>query len=92
MTDKELAKKIRIRAGHRAHVSKLLAQSEDLIEQERPGLTEIERFIGQAENAGMVPRRGNLWDQVNLVNFGVLSSKIVGIQTMGGAFSLFFMI
>ena len=48
--------------------------------------------LGQAENAGMVPRRGNLWDQVNLVNFGVLSSKIVGIQTMGGAFSLFFMI
>ena len=45
MTDKELAKKIRIRAGHRAHVSKLLAQSEDLIEQDRPGLTEIERFI-----------------------------------------------
>ena len=45
MTDKELAKKIGIRAGHRAHVSKLLAQSEDLIEQDRPGLTEIKRFI-----------------------------------------------
>ena len=45
MTDKDLAKKIRIRAGHRAHVTKLLAQSEDLIEQERPDLTEIERFI-----------------------------------------------
>ena len=38
----------------------------------------------------MVPRRGNLWEQVNLVNFGVLSSKIVGIQAMGGAFSLVF--
>ena len=49
-------------------------------------------YLGQAENAGMVPRRGNLWHQVNLVNFGVLSSKIVGIWTMGGAFSLFFMI
>ena len=45
MTDKELAKKIRIRAGYRAHVSKLLAQSEGLIEQDRAGLTEIERFI-----------------------------------------------
>ena len=43
--NKELAKKKRVRAGHRAHVSKLLAQSEDLIEQERPCLTEIERFI-----------------------------------------------
>ena len=40
----------------------------------------------------MVPRRGNLWEQVDVVNFGVPSSKIVGIQALGGAFSLVFAI
>ena len=40
----------------------------------------------------MVPRQGNLWEQVDLVNFGVLSSKIVGIQALGRAFSLHFAI
>ena len=28
--------------------------------------------------------QGNIWDQVDLVDFGVLSSKIVGIQALGG--------
>ena len=40
----------------------------------------------------MVPRRGNLWEQVDVDNFGVLSSKIVGIQAMGMAVSLVFVI
>ena len=40
----------------------------------------------------MVPRWGNLWEQVNVVNFEVLSSKIVGIQELGVAFSLIFII
>ena len=40
----------------------------------------------------MVPRRGDLWKQVDLANFGVLSSKIVGIQALGGEFSLVFVI
>ncbi len=35
--------------------------------------------VDQAERGGRVPRRGNLWDVVDLVNLGALSCKIVGI-------------
>ncbi len=37
-----------------------------------------------------VPQPGNLRERFNLINFGALSSEIVGIQAMGGAFGLFF--
>ena len=59
------------------------------------GLSAVNECIGlkvldQAERGGRVPQRGNLRDVVDLVHFRALSSKIVGIQAMGGAFSLVF--
>ncbi len=40
--------------------------------------------MDEAKRGGKVPRRGNLRKLENLVNFGVLSSKIVGLQAIGG--------
>ena len=48
--------------------------------------------LDMAKDRGGVHLWENLWKQIELANFGVLSSKIVSTQALSGTFSLIFMI
>ena len=45
-------------------------------------------IVDQAEKGGIVPRGSNLWDGVELVNFGALISEIDVIRASSGVFTL----